>query len=228
MSIQLPNVTLNPIITPAPLLLRDARTLLTNPYLPLEAGYSLNTDGMWNVAGEAYMPTVTGSMIDWWSGPHGNSTYIGGHHLVREYIGGQLMFLRISFKDPKEYFGPTYKADFAAANVSTAVCARVGLWEGKTGDIAGVDMGHVIHLVQNEFLGVRMRSRFWLGDFDGMTDPKQRAVMVPQDMPAGLVRHTIEEMSILSTFLPALYNSKTKSGGPKRRDEKEHLPWSMG
>jgi hypothetical protein len=68
MSIQLPNVTLNPILTPAPLLLKDARTLLTNPYLPLEAGYSLNTDGMWNVAGEAYMPTVTGSMIDWWFG----------------------------------------------------------------------------------------------------------------------------------------------------------------
>jgi hypothetical protein len=68
MSVILPNITLNPIITPAPLLLKDARTLLTNKYLPMEAGYALNTDGMWNVAGEAYMKDVTGPMIDWWFG----------------------------------------------------------------------------------------------------------------------------------------------------------------
>jgi hypothetical protein len=69
----LPNVTLNPILTPAPLLLKDAKTLLTNKYLPLEAGYALNSDGMWNVAGEAYMKDVTGSMIDWWFGYVTNS-----------------------------------------------------------------------------------------------------------------------------------------------------------
>jgi hypothetical protein len=163
-----------------------------------------------------------------WSGPHGNSTYIGGHHLVHEYIANQLMFLKISFKDPAEYFGPTYKGDFKAANVSTAVCARVALWEGEGHGIEGVDMGHVIHLVQNEFNGVRMRSRFWLGDFDGVKDPKVRSEMVPADMPAGLLRHTIEEMSILGTFLPGLYKSQTQGAGPRRRDEKPHLSWSMG
>lgn len=50
MSIQIP-VQLNPVITPAPLLLKDAKTLLTNPYLPMEAGYALNSEGMYHVAG---------------------------------------------------------------------------------------------------------------------------------------------------------------------------------
>jgi hypothetical protein len=137
------------------------------------------------------------------------------------------MFLRISFKDPSTYFGSTYKSDFKAANVSTAICARVALWEGAEHGTNGTDIGHVIHLVQDEFNGVRMRSRFWLGDFEGITDPEQRAQAVPPDMPPGLTRHTIEEMGILGTFLPGLYKSQTQGAGPKRRDEKEVRPWSI-
>jgi hypothetical protein len=63
-----PPAYMNPLTGPRPLLLKDARTLLTNPYLPLEAGYALNSEGMYHVAGHTYMKDVTGSMIDWWFG----------------------------------------------------------------------------------------------------------------------------------------------------------------
>ena len=194
------------------------------------------------------MKDVTGPMIDWWfgyvtnteqykqwhpqdhiysewAGPHGNSTYIGGSHLVEEKIGGIPTTLRISFKDPSEYFGTNYKTEFKAANVSTAACARVGLWEGKGHGSDGVDIGHVIHLIHNEFNGVRMRSRFWLGDVEGMTDPVSREGVTPQYIPAGLARHTAEEMAILGTFLPDLYK-RENAVGPKKRDASHVVPWS--
>jgi len=118
--------------------------------------------------------------------------------------------------------------DFAAANVTTAVCARVGLWEGEGHGIEATDIGHVIHLVHNEFNGVRMRSRFWLGDIDNVTDPVQRASMIPPDLAPGLTKHTSEEMGILGTFLPALYARETAKG-PKRRDAApDVIPWSEG
>ncbi|TID24189.1 hypothetical protein E2P81_ATG02495 [Venturia nashicola] len=239
----------NPVTGIYPLVLKEAKTLLTNPYLPMEAGYALNSDGMYHVAGHTYMKDVTGPMIDWWfgyvtntdqykqwhpkdhvfsswSGPHGNSTYIGGNHLVHEYIGGQLTFLRIQFRDPATYFGENYKALFTAANVSTAVCARVGLWEGAEKGIQALDIGHVIHLVHNEFDGVRMRSRFWLGDMDAVKEPAQRATSIPPDLAPGLTKHTSEEMAILGTFLPDLYK-REMAKGPKRRDAVEVLPWSV-
>src|SRR6202000_3582243 len=90
------------------------------------------------------VPGVSGRMIDWWfgyvttteqykrwhpldheysewAGPHGNSTYIGGNHLVYERIGGTLQQLRINFRSPAAYFGNDYPTAFKAANVSTAV-----------------------------------------------------------------------------------------------------------
>jgi len=140
-----------------------------------------------------------------WVGPHGNSRYIGGAHQVYEKIGGQLQYLRLSFKDPSEYFGPDYKAKFAAAKVETAVCGRVGMWAGK-GTNTALEVGHVIHLVQKEGDGVRMRSRFWLGDIAGLPLPAaMKQMLVPKTLVEGLVTHSSEEMKILAGFLPDLY-----------------------
>ncbi|TID13223.1 hypothetical protein E2P81_ATG10077 [Venturia nashicola] len=222
---------LNVTATPAPLLLKQAPTLLTNHWLPMEAGYALNNDGMYHVAANTMMKDVTGEMIDWWfgwvtnttqyklwhpkdhvssdwSGPHGNSQYIGGHHLVREYIGGELQTLKISFRDPGEYFGPQWKEEFKANNYSTAVCGTVSLWTGP--GINGLQIGHLIHLVKNEFNGARMRSRFWLGDVNILSrlGPGARAAVVPKSLVVGLTKHTAEEMGILANILPDLYKSQ--------------------
>jgi membrane protein YqaA with SNARE-associated domain len=58
----------SPLTGPNPLLLKEAKSLLTNPYMPFEAGFALNNEGMYHVAGHTYMKDVTGSMIDWWFG----------------------------------------------------------------------------------------------------------------------------------------------------------------
>jgi hypothetical protein len=225
----------DPTIQAVSLLLSEAKLLLSHEYLPLESGYAINAEGMHHVAAATYMPNCTAAMIDWWfgwihhteqyklwhpldhvfsdwEGPRDNSsTYIGGHHLVHEYIGGnELAKLKISFRDPSEYFGPSWRDDFKLSGYQTAVCARGGDWNPETGRV--FYNIHLIHLVRNEFAGCRMRSRFWLGDVEGVIDPKQRAAMVPPSAALGLVKHASEEMAILASKLPALYEQHA----PKR------------
>jgi hypothetical protein len=158
-----------------------------------------------------------------WNGPHGDSKYIGGNHLVYERIGGQLQYLRINFRDPSAYFGEDFKTLFKAANVTTAVVGRVGFWGGQGKGTAAVNVGHLIHLVHNEPDGVRMRSRFWLGDVEGFN----LGSFVPMSLVTGLVKHATEEMGYLKDFLPGLYEKQTKIG-PKRFGEQEVVPWSQG
>jgi hypothetical protein len=138
-----------------------------------------------------------------WYGPHGNSTYIGGHHLIREWIGDDIHHLRISFKDPSEYFGPNWRSEFEQNGYSTAICGRVGIWGGP--GIEATEMGHVIHLIKKEFQGVRMRSRFWLGDVPGIEIPDIRARLVSANLAEGMVKHCGEEMTFLAGFLHELY-----------------------
>ncbi|KAJ5740841.1 hypothetical protein N7493_000713 [Penicillium malachiteum] len=206
--------------------LSDAKLLLENPYLPMEAGVAVTEDGHHHIAASTYMKGSTGAMIDWWfgwihnteqyklwhprdhvfsdwEGPRDNSsTYIGGHHLVHEYIGKNLAKLKISFRDPSEYFGPTWKTDFQNAGYSTAVCGKVGDWDDATGQV--IYGGHLIHLIKDEPDGVRMRSRFWLGDIPGLSAEERKAAL-PQELPFALMQHATEEMAILSTILPGMY-----------------------
>ncbi|KAK5135336.1 hypothetical protein LTR08_005440 [Meristemomyces frigidus] len=221
----------SPIFVPPsiqPLRLQDAAQLLEQEYLPLEAGYGVTADGMYHIAGSTYMRNCTGQMVDWWfghiqtteqyklwhprdhvfsdwEGPRDNdSTYIGGHHLVHEYIGGELAKLKISFRDPAEYFGEGWRAAFDKSDYSTAICGKVGLWNPENDSVRY--MGHLIHLIKNEPDGCRMRSRFWLGDADGLDTPEQRMASVPNGLPQGLCKHATEEMAILGTILPELYS----------------------
>lgn len=218
--------------SPPGLAVRDAKKLLEHPYLPMEAGVAHAEDGMLHIAASTYMKDCTGAMIDWWfgwihttdqyllwhprdhvfsdwEGPRdNNSTYIGGHHLVHEYIGGQLQKLKISFKDPSEYFGPGWETAFKEAGYSTAICGRTGQWDDEKNEV--VYVGHLIHLIKNEPDGVRMRSRFWMGDVDGITDPEVRKAAVPLEFGMGLLQHATEEMAILATILPEMYNKHSK------------------
>ncbi|KAJ5683240.1 hypothetical protein N7462_006405 [Penicillium macrosclerotiorum] len=222
---------------PAGLALKDARLLLDHSYLPMEAGVAFTEDGMCQIAASTYMKGSTGDMIDWWfgwihntdqykiwhprdhvfsdwEGPRTNdSNYIGGHHLVHEYIGGELHKLKISFKSPSEYFGNSWEAAFKEAGYSTAVCGRTGVWNDDTGEVLYV--GHLIHLIKNEPDGVRMRSRFWLGDVDGITDPEVRRANVSEAFAMGLLQHATEEMAILASVLPDMYNKYSKGAQGK-------------
>lgn len=212
------------------LCLSEAHTLLENDYLEVEAGHGLTKDNMYHVAENTYMPGVTAAMIDWWfgwihtteqyklwhptdhvfsdwEGPrNNNSEYVGGHHLVHEYFAGVLNKLKISFKDPSEYFGQSWKEHLQANNYGTAICARVGNWDPETGSVEY--HGHLIHLIKNELHGCRMRSRFWLGAIEGQST--NIGDKVPGFMGVGLLKHATEEMAILASILPALYEQNRR------------------
>ncbi len=203
--------------------LEDANQLLEAGYLADESGYYRLTDGQLHVAARTSMPGCSSAMIDWWfgyvrtteqyrmwhpedhvwcdwDGPAGE--YVGGTHLVHEYIGGQLNKLRIQFRPASEYLDVT---KFEEANVGTAVCARTGPLESD------LWAGHLIHLVRDTSYGCEMRSRFWLGDFepDIAPSPEERQTLIPDEVGWGLLKHCNEEMGFLSEFLPGLYGKQT-------------------
>jgi hypothetical protein len=229
----------NPTQQAHPLQLKDASLLLTNEYLPFEAGHAVTPDGMHHVAASTYMLHCTGEMVDWWfgfihdteqyklwhprdhvfsdwDGPRNNdSTYIGGSHLVEEWIGGNMQSLCISFGDPGKFFGPNWKEDFKMNGYSTAICGRVNAWDRESNARFGI--GHLVHLIKDEPDGCRMRSRFWLGDFDDIEGEalwktfEERAKLVDPSLPKGLLKHATEEMAILASQLPDLYKQHAKN-----------------
>lgn len=117
--------------------------------------------------------------------------------------------LKISFKDPSEYFGANWKEQFETGGYGTAICGRVGVWD-DVNDIV-LYTGHLIHLVKNEPDACRMRSRFWLGDIEGVSEAQ--GDKVPESMRAGLMKHCIEEMAILASQLPQLYQTHRQQPG---------------
>lgn len=128
---------------------------------------------------------------------------------MHEFFAGKLAKLKISFLDPGEYFGSTWKIDFERAGYSTAVCGRIGNWDDETGDVSY--FGHLIHLIKDEPDGVRMRSRFWLGDVPGLLlSPEEKKASVPRELAFGLLQHATEEMAILATILPDLYEQHAR------------------
>jgi len=217
--------------------LKDAVLLLEHDYLPMEAGYAVTSDGMNYIAASTYMPGVTGKMIDWWfgfihtsdfyklwhprdhifsdwDGPRDNtSTYIGGHHLVKEYIGGVLSNLKISFKDPSIYFGADWRQKFDEKGYSTVICGRCQNWDPETNE--SVAIGHLIHLIKTEPDGCRMRSQFWLGDIEGINQPQP----VPEAFASGLLKHATEEMAILANILPSLHMRLSKEAVPEQKEK---------
>ncbi|KAF2399285.1 hypothetical protein EJ06DRAFT_531603 [Trichodelitschia bisporula] len=222
------------------LTLAQAPRLLDQPYSTLESGWTRLPSGELYIAAHTFMPAVTSAMIDWWfgyihstadyalwhpydhissawAGPRlNNSTYIGGHHLVEERIGGQLQRLRLSFVSPGVYFGPDWERKFREHGWATAVCARVGTWDGSGADAPTVRTGHVIHLVRDEAGGARMRSRFWVGDVEGLpAGPEGVAVregLFRDEVAEGLLRHASEEMAFLGNVLPGMYARHSRDG----------------
>lgn len=208
------------------MLREEANDLLEPGYLPLESGYQRLEDGSLLVANLTMMPGCKGYMVNWWFSYFETDEHYklwhpkdhvsikwdedrkAGHHFgvthyVHEYVGGELIKLKIRAVDPAELLDTSR---FEEASVSGVVCGRTGLLD------APVWTGHVVHLCRDIDEGCEMRSRFWLGDFDPpdiAPTREKRIELISDTVGQGLLRHCIEEMRILATFLPDLYKRET-------------------
>jgi hypothetical protein len=215
--------------------LSEANRLLDHFYLPLESGWLRLEDGSAHVAARTHMIGCKGAMVEWWfgfihhteqyrwwhprdhlfsgwEGERGTGRYVGGTHLVHEYIGPHIHKLKINFRNPAEILDISR---FDEANVSAAVFGYVGEL-----DQPGY-FGRLLHLVQDTPDGCVMRSRFWLGVLDPPPDPAPTPALLAQAVPdhlaAGLHAHASEEMSILAGFLPTVWRIHNPNPGGANR-----------
>lgn len=209
----------------------DAETTLIKQVGVYEEGFDRLGDGTYRVAARTAMPGVSANMVRWWFTTYLQTTehykswhptahvwmdwenktpgaIIGASHLVHEYIGKDLLKLRIQFVDPTEFFD--YNPNDENAFV---ICARVGELETP------INTGKMCHIVVNTPTGAEMRSRFWLGHIatreGNETIPSLigwmgntlfvRYVGVSDTMAHDLMVHAQEEMSTLAKLLPTIY-----------------------
>ena len=184
--------------------IEEANQLLEPGYLPMETGYQRLSNGHMYVAVLVRMPRCKGKMVDWWFGYMGDTekyklwhpkdhlkgewenwspgNYIGATHVMKEYMGGEIMKGRAYFRDPSEFFDTSR---FDEAKVGAAICA-----DGKSEE--NVKRAQLIHFARDTEFGCEMRSRFWLFHAD-------------ETRGAAVMKHCYEEMGHLADFLPDLY-----------------------
>jgi len=133
--------------------LDEANLLLDHEYLPMGSGWLRFEDGSAHVAARTHMIGCTGAMVAWWfsfiqttdqylwwhprdhvfsdwDGPRGTGTYVGGTHLVHEYISGRIHKLKINFRDPSAILDTSR---FEQAGVSAVVYAGAGRSTRRSG-----------------------------------------------------------------------------------------------
>ena len=201
-------------------------------YLDFESGVQRLRDGTIEVSSLVNMPEVTSNMFRWWFTDYLQTTehykmwhpedhvwmdwehkksgeIIGSHHLVHEYIGGELSKLRIQFAWPQEILG------YDPSDENTVVlCARVGELDSS------LNIAEMCHVAQDRPWGIELGSRFWLGvvsdrEADNwqnlllslvVNNPISRRFAVSEIEGFALQKHCIEEMSYLADLLPTIYN----------------------
>ncbi len=211
--------------------------------MPLEMGVERLDSGVLHVAARTDMPNCKGSMFEWWfrfapddeqyawwhpadhvsskwweTSPH---THIGSTHEVEERIGGDaILKLFIAFHDPTDTFtAETWESAVRAGDVSTAICARIGIGEEPPRDDAGRPRGgRMTHVARDTPYGMVLRSHFWLGEGLGAPADDLRALL-PEEMGLGLMKHAHSEFFYLARFLPSLYIAG------QRETEPVPLPW---
>ncbi len=203
---------------------------------PVREGIERLPDGRLRVTVVSKVSDVKAEMVDWWFGYmrttadyklwhpedhewmdwdeiYAPGRYVGASHLVHERIGGRLQKLRVHFLDPRATFGTL----FSDCGYQLALCARTGMLRQP------LDVGYLLHLVQNTETGCEMTSRFWLGDI-GARDLRYvlsawmanrrliRRRMTPDALGEDLARHCREEMENLKNFLPELWANRLEAG----------------
>ena len=212
---------------------RDSTNQVFNDssHVEFESGVRRLRDGTVEVASLVSMPGVTSDMFRWWFSDYLQTTehyrmwhpedhvwmgwehktlgeITGSHHLVHEYIGGELMKLRIQFAWPQEILGydPTDEN-------TVVICARVGELESS------LNIAEMCHVASNTPSGTELRSRFWLGviaDREAAgwqnfllsllaNNPISRQFAVSEIEGIDLHKHCMEEMSYLADLLPVIY-----------------------
>ncbi len=186
------------------MLIEEAEILLEPGYSSMETGYYRLPNGYMHVRTLTRMPHCKGKMIDWWfgyikdtetykmwhpthqffkwDGKWSPGHYVGASHITHEYLGAELVKMRISFIDPAEIFDTS---KFEAANVGAVICGHIF-------DMNDAPAGCHIHFLRDTDYGCDMRNRFWLFE---ATEAKT----------LGLMTHNLLEMGNLAEFLPNLY-----------------------
>ncbi len=178
--------------------------LLAPGYGDVETGVQQLEDELSLISVYARFPYATGKMVDWWFGTYLNSTrdyklwskdhisfkwdenkkpgtVVGGTHISEEYLGGELVPMRISFYDPADIFDVSR---FEDANISCALVGEIRLPSGEV-------LATLLHIVRDTYYGCEMRNRIW--------------ARVPKEAAQGMLKHNMEEMGSLAEFLPSLY-----------------------
>lgn len=222
---------------------RDADALLNPAPLPLEMGIERLDSGVLHVAARTNMRDCKGRMFEWWfrfapgdqqyawwhPGDHISSkwwetspdTHVGSTHEVEERIGrDEVLRLWIAFHDPTETFSADgYLTAVEGGDVSTAVCARIGIGDEPPRDEHGhLRGGRMTHVARDTPYGCALRSHFWLGE--GLGAPADELkTQLPDEVGLGLMKHAYSEFFYLSKFLPSLYIAE------QREVEPLPLPW---
>jgi hypothetical protein len=179
--------------------------MLAPGYGPLETGYRMLPDGKVYAATYTRFPYAKGKMVEWWFGNFlyntqsyklwhpGHTTFVwddkkkpgtcvGATHISEEYMGDEVVPMRITFYDPADVFDVS---KFKKANIGCALVAEIRNPAGHTFAI-------FLHIVRDTSFGCEMRNRFWM---TGSNEEGARHT----------IKHNIEEMGSLAEFLPGLY-----------------------
>jgi len=198
-------------------------------------------NGVYEISALTPMPGTTPEMVHWWFADYMQTTehykrwhptahiwmdwenklpseYVGASHLVHEYIGEDLVKLRIQFVPPEDILG-----DVRFGDDDVAVCARPGLLENP---LYGGKMCHIIRRTDD---GAEMLSRFWLGQvakrkgndsvpsIEGLLGNTYlaRRIGVRKSGANDLMNHAVQEMGYLAEFLPELYTAEMDTVQPE-------------
>ena len=219
------------------MLSRDEVDRLRDPApLDVETGWCRMPDGTVRVAVEVGLPGITTEMVEWFlvwhirrsqryrawhprshfscelvrdSDDSGKPQWSGEYHPVEDVGSGKLTAWPV-FRSPSEFgFSDDCVGD---ERVATVFSAEVGDWRliGHTG---------MCHVFLNEADGLRLRSRFWIGEkvhprLPGLLGSAGESLLsrkfvrdqaVPDGIGPGLATHSAEEYANLVAILPGLY-----------------------
>lgn len=193
----------------------EINEILSPGYAPVETGYKLLPDGNAIVAFRTRFDNCTVEMIKWWMGSYVKGTFeyqlwhqghgtfewdenkrpgsvIGASHISAEKIGKRVIPMKITFFDPVEMLGVT---EYPDPDLESVVVGSVFLPDGTL-------VSSFIQGVRKGYYGAEMRMRFY------MKGANANACI-------NSLRHNLDEMGNLATFLPGLYNREKLREGDR-------------